>query len=204
MSTDNKKEIVGPGKFVAYSYKLYNNATGELLFEARKDAPDVMVYGVSKDVVPGLIAAMQGLGKGDKFSVTLPPEAAFGDRYEENVVNLDKEIFVRDGKLAEEVKVAAELPMMTQEGFMIKGKVLDITDKEVRMDFNHPFAGLTVKYDGEIEEVRDATPEELQPAHTCGCGCGHDHGSCGDGCSDDCGCGHDHDGEACGCGCHHD
>ena len=172
-----QKEKVGPGKFVAYAYKLYNDKTGDLLFEAKADAPDVMVYGVSQEVVPGLIAAMKDLGKSEKFSVTLPPEAAFGERYDENVVELEKEIFMREGELVEDVKVGAELPMMTQEGFMIKGKVLDITPSHVKMDFNHPFAGLTVRFDGEIVEVRDATPEELTPVHSCGCGC--HHGACG-------------------------
>jgi len=188
---------VGTGKFVAYAYKLYNDKTGELLFEAKADAPDVMVYGVSQEVVPGLITAMKGLGKDDKFSVTLPPEAAFGDRYEENVVTLEKQIFMRDGKLVEELTVGAELPMMTQEGFMVRGKVLEITADSVKMDFNHPFAGFTVRFDGEIVEVRDATPEELTPAHSCGCGC-HNHGDgCGHG---DCECGsHEHNGD-CGCG----
>lgn len=186
------KETVGDGKFVAFAYKLFNTADNSLLFEAKQEAPDVMVYGVSTEVIPGLIAALKGLGKGDKFSVTLPPEAAFGERFEENVVALEKEIFMRDGELAEEVVLDAELPMMTQEGYMVKGKVIEINDKEVKMDFNHPFAGMTVKFDGEIVELRDATPEELKPAHGCGCGCGHDHGSCSDGCDcshDDCGCG---------------
>lgn len=192
-----KKEIVGPGKFVAYSYKLTDDADGTLLFEAKKNAPDVMVYGVSQEVIPGLVAAMKDLGKGDKFDVTLPPAAAFGDRYEDNVVTLERQIFENDGELAEEVVVGAELPMMTQEGFRILGKVLEITPESVKMDFNHPFAGKTVRIAGEIEEVRDATPEELTPVHGCSCGCGHDH--CGDGCGD----GHDHscgDGGCCG-GC---
>ncbi len=196
---ENNKEIVGPGKFVKYAYKLYSYPDGELLFETPADAPDELVYGVSQDVVPGLLAAMKDLAAGDKFSVTLPPAAAFGDRYDDNVVELEKTIFERDGKLADEVVVGANLPMMTAEGYRIMGKVLEITDKMIKMDFNHPFAGKTVKYDGEIVEVRDATPEELKPAG--GCCCGHDHcgdGGCGDGCGD--GCGHDH---GCGDGCCH-
>lgn len=190
------EEKVSDGKFVAYTYKLLNSDNGEVLFEAPKDRPDVMIYGLSKDVVPGLIVAIKGLKKGDKFSVTLPAEVAFGERVEENVISLDKELFVRDGKLADAVKVGAMLPMMTEEGYQIQGKVLEIGDDKVVMDFNHPFAGMTVKFDGEIEDVHTATPEELQAMQGCGCGC---HG---DSCGDSCGC-PDHEGHSCSDSCCH-
>lgn len=191
------KAKVESGMFVRYAYKLYEEPSGELLFEAKSDAPDEMVYGVSREVVPGLIAALKDLSAGDKFSVTLPPAAAFGERYEDNVVTLEKQIFERDGELAEEVVVGAELPMMTAEGFRILGRVTAIDNKGVTMDFNHPFAGKTVKYDGEVIEVREATPEELHPVSGCGGGCGC-KGGCHDGDSEgSCGC---NDGEgSCGC-----
>lgn len=184
-------EKVEEGKLVAYTYKLYNDANGDLLFETPNDHPDVMIFGLSHDVVPGLVAAMKGLKAGDKFSVTLPAEAAFGERFDDNIVKLDKNLFVRDGKLADAVKVGAVLPMMTEEGFQIQGKVLSIGDKEVEMDFNHPFAGLTVKFDGEVVEVRTPSPEELAALQHPGCGCGC-HGDCGD---DHCGC----EGGQCSC-----
>lgn len=189
-------EKVEEGKFVAYSYKLYNDANGELLFETPEGQPDAMIFGLSHDVVPGLVAAMKGLSAGDKFSVTLPAEAAFGERFEDNVITLDKSLFIRDGKLADAVKVDAVLPMMTEQGFQIQGKVISIGDNEVVMDFNHPFAGLTVRFDGEIKEVRKPTEEELAALQHQGCGCGC-HGGCGDSeCGDGCDCDH-HD----GCGC---
>ena len=151
---------VGSGMFVKYAYRLTDADSGKELFATPEGEPDEMVYGVSQEVVPGLIAALKDLKKGDRFDVTLPPEAAFGVRHAENVIELDKDIFMRDGKLAEEVKPGAELPMMTAEGFRVLGKVI---------------------------EVREATPEELHPAQGGCCGCGS-HGSCGDGgCGDGCG-----------------
>ena len=111
--------------FVKYSYKLTDADSGKELFVTPEGEPDEMVYGVSQEVVPGLIAALQDLKAGDKFEVTLPPEAAFGQRHPENVIELDKEIFMRDGKLAEEVKVGAELPMMTAEGYRVLGRVIE-------------------------------------------------------------------------------
>ena len=174
---------VGPGMYVEYSYKLYNDGDGSLLFETPARQPDQMVYGVSQEIIPGLIAAMRGLKAGDKFGVTLPPAVAFGERNPDEVIELEKDIFMRDGELAEEVKPGAILPMMTAEGYRIAGTVLEIGDK-IKMDFNHPFAGLTVRYDGLVETVREATPEELTPTSGCGGGCG----GCGGGnCGSDCG-----------------
>lgn len=184
---------IEPGKYVEYSYRLYNDADGSLLFEATDKQPDMMVFGASQEVVPGLMAAMEGLKAGDRFGVTLPPEAAFGQWHADNIMELDKDIFMRDGELAEEVKEGALLPMMTAEGYRVMGKVLEIGDK-VKMDFNHPFAGLTVRYDGKVVNVREATHEELHPAGSCGgcCGGKGHEGGCGDkGCGDKGGC--------CGC-----
>lgn len=179
---------VGPGMYVEYSYKLYDEADGSLLFETPAGEPDMMVYGASHEIVPGLIVALQDLKQGDKFGVTLPPAAAFGEYQPDNVMDLEREIFMRDGELAEEVTVGARLPMMTAEGYRVIGTILEIGDK-VKMDFNHPFAGKTVRYDGVVETVREATPEELAPTHGCGGGCGGCGGGCGDNgdCGSDCG-----------------
>ena len=107
------------------------------------------------------------------------------------MAHLDKSIFEVEGKFDDEyVTVGNYIPMMTAEGYRINGKVLEITDKEVVMDFNHPLAGKDVRFQGTISEVREATPEELHPAHG-GCGgcsgggsdeggeCGCNDGSCG-------------------------
>ena len=186
---EKEKQIVGPGKFVEYSYKLYNDKDGSLLFETPKDAPDVMVFGLTPGIVPGLEAAMEGLSVGDRFEVTLPPAAAFGDRNDDLVMTLEKEIFMRDGKLADEVKVGAELPMMTADNLRVKGVVTEIGKDDIKMDFNHPFAGLTVRYAGEVVEVRDATPEDFQQGGCGGCGGGCNGGGCnGGGCEGGEGC----------------
>ncbi len=187
------KEVIGPGKFVGYAYKVYDDANGELLFEAPVDAPDTLVYGVTEEVIPGLLATLKDMGAGDKFIVTLPPAVAFGDVSKDFLIDVPLSAF--GDELPEQVKPGAVLPMVTDQGFTVRGKVLEITPEVVKMDFNHPFAGKTLRYEGQVLEVRDATEEEMKPTHSCGCGCGHD-GGCGDG-----GCGEGGCGEG-GCGCH--
>jgi len=47
---------------------------------------------------------------------------------------------------------------------------------EITVDGNHPLAGIDLKFDVEILEVRDATEEELEHGHVHGeGGCGHSH-----------------------------
>ncbi len=195
---DNKKEIIDNGKFVAFAYTVKDADSHEVLFEAKPEAPDVMIYGASQDVIPGLAATLKGLSAGDRFGVTLPPEVAFGERNEEYVQHVPVEAFMRDGKMAVKVEPGLVLDMMTNTGQIVSGYVKEVTPETVVMDFNHPFAGKTVEFEGEVIEVRDATEDELHPKHSCGCGggCGHHHGEDGDGCGcgDECGCG-----DNCGC-----
>lgn len=186
-------EKIEPGKFVELGYKLYEVASDgkqTLVHESDKDDPERVIFGVTRGMIQPLEKAIEGLEKGGKFDLVVKAKEAFGEYDPEQVVDLPKDIFVVDGKFDDEmVKVGALVPMMTADGFRINGKVLEVSDSDVKMDFNHPLAGKDVRFEGEVLLVRDATPEELQPAHGCGCGC--DHG----GCSDDHNCGD-------GCGCH--
>ncbi len=186
-----EKETIKPGKYAEIVYKLYEvGADGKetLIYESEAEEPEKFIFGVTRGILPVLEKALDGLAAGEKFDVTASPEQAFGHHDPEQVVELGREVFEVDGKFDEEnIKVGARLPMMTADGYRIDGLVTELTPTAVKMDFNHPLVDKTVRFDGEIKTVRDATPDELSPAQGCGCGCGdHDH------CGDDCGCDHDH------------
>ncbi len=186
-------EKIEPGKYVEMVYDLYEvNPEGDkLVHQVAAEDPEKIIFGVTRGVIVPLEKAIEGLATGDKFDVKVSAKEAFGEYDPEQVAHLEKEIFEIDGKFDNEhVKVGAVIPMMTQDGYRITGKVLEVTDKEVVMDFNHPLAGKEVRFEGTIGVVRDATPEEIQPASGCGCGCNHEgcgDGNCGEGCGDGCG-----------------
>lgn len=175
MSTNN---TVHNGQFVAFTYKV-TDPEGNILFETPEEAPDTIVYGHTEGLVPGLAGALDGLKAGDKFEVTLPPEAAFGQYNDQHVIELSTDIFSADGTLPDSVKIGATLPMRTADGYIMHGKVTNIAPDKVTMDFNHPFAGITVTYTGEVLEVRPATEEELHPKCS---GCCSSEGNCDSGC----------------------
>jgi len=64
--------------------------------------------------------------------------------------------------------VGNDIPMQNNEGQTLMGKVLEITDDKVKMDFNHPLAGLDLFFKGEILDVRKATAEEIEHGHVHG------------------------------------
>ena len=122
-----------------------------------------------------------------------PLEFIFGTgmllpKFADAVVDLPKNIFMVDGKLAEDILfVGSQVPMSDNQGNRMMGIVKEVGEETVKMDFNHPMAGKTLNFDVEIVSVRDVTPEDLQG----GCSCGE--------CGDDCGGGCDHEKGHCDC-----
>lgn len=182
-------EKIQHGKYVELGYDLYEvSAEGDVLVhQTDSDDPERIVYGVTRGMIVPLEKAIEGLEPGGVFDVKVSAAEGFGDYDLEQIAELDKSLFMVDGKFDNEiVKTGNYVPMMTADGFRINGKVLEVTDTHVRMDFNHPLAGKDIRFKGKILTVRDATAEELNPSCGCGGGC-----NCGDGCdSDSCnGCG---------------
>ena len=188
-------EKIEPGKYVELVYDLYAvEKEGEVLVhQVDVEDPEKIIFGVTRGVIKPLEHAIEGLKEGETFDVKVSAEEGFGEHDPEQVAHLEKDMFEVDGKFdAERVKVGEYIPMLTQDGYRINGKAIDVTLNEVIMDFNHPLAGKDIRFVGSIKTVREATPEELHPAGGC-CGC---HGGEGEGCGDSCGCG-----DGCGGGC---
>lgn len=201
-------EIITKGKFVEIAYKIFlvGNDGDTMIYEFKESKPDKFVFGHEPGMLESFINHLQGLKVGDEFDFILSPIEAFGERDENLVQKIDKQIFVIDGEFdSERVYEGAFVPMMTAEGMRIEGIVKEIADDTVTVDFNHQLAGETVKYKGKVINVREATEDEKNPPHHCG-GCGGgDCGGCGEGgCDKEGGCeGHHGDGECCGKGGHH-
>lgn len=182
-------EKIQPGKYIELTYDLYEvqpDGKDKLVHQVDPSDPEKIVFGVTRGVIAPLERALDGLEQGGVFNVKVGADEAFGPYDPEQVVELDREVFEIDGKFDDEhIKKGAVVPMMTADGFRVNGKVVGVTDTHVRLDFNHPLAGKTVRFKGEVKEVRDAKPEEIQPVGGCCgggcCGGDHDH-SCGDGC----------------------
>lgn len=145
-----------------------------LIEKTEKDHPMVFLFGHS-GLPEKFEQELDGLKEGDQFKFVLEPEEAYGDFEKEAVVRLPLEIFQSDGKFnAADFPIGKFVPMSDPEGNIMQGKVLEVTANDIQMDFNHPLAGMDLHFTGAIQNVREASSEEISHGHVHGEG-GHHH-----------------------------
>lgn len=181
-------EKIQPGKYFEMTYSLSrveSDGSQEVLHEMTEEDPERAIFGVTRGFIPALEKALEGLEAGQTFDVTAGPAEGFGEYDPEELVTLPKDIFIVDGKFNDkDFYPGAIAPMMTADGYRIDGKIVEVNADNLVLDFNHPLAGATVRLQGKVTLVRDATPEELQPRNggCCGGGCCGGEGSAEGGC----------------------
>jgi FKBP-type peptidyl-prolyl cis-trans isomerase SlyD len=168
---------ISENKVVTITYDLSvtdENQEKVLVESAEADAPMVFLFGMS-GLPDEFERQLNGKQPGDAFSFSLTPEQAYGDYDQQAVVDIPKNVFEIDGKIDEEMlQVGNFLPMADNQGHHMQGKIVEIGDETVKMDFNHPLAGMMMHFDGKVADVREASQEELDHGHVHGEG-GHHH-----------------------------
>lgn len=154
-------------KVVSMHYTL-KNGDGEVIDSSAGKDPLAFIHGLGM-IIPGLEKELDGKTTGDKLNVEVEPAEAYGDRDDNLIQKVPREQFEGAGDIQKGMQFQVE----TQMGPLVV-VVVDVDDKEVTIDGNHPLAGVKLFFEVEVTEVRDATPEELDHGHVHGPG-GHDH-----------------------------
>lgn len=159
---------------VTINYKLtQNDASGEIIQEVKDEEPFAFLFGHGQ-VLPQFETNLSGKEKGASFEFGIKSDDGYGAHDPNAVTELPINIFMKDGELLEYVKVGNFLPMNDNEGNQLQGLVLEVNDDTIKMDFNHPMAGVDLYFAGEVLDVRSASPEEIDHGHVHGPG-GHHH-----------------------------
>lgn len=195
---------------VALTYEL--NVDGQIVDKCTVEKPLDFIHGMGY-LLPKFEEEVAGLEAGDKFEFTLSPEEGYGKVDSKLVIDLPVEAFSdQTGKIRHDLLTeGSSVTLVNQYGHPVQAKIVKVEAKTVKVDVNHPMAGKTLNFKGEIVSVRPATEKEIKEglhgelAGGCsGCGGNCGEGGC-EGCGSDkecggdkgCGCG---DGGACGCG----
>lgn len=135
--------------------------------------PMGFIYGIGA-MIPAFEQNLAGLKKGDSFSFGIKAPEAYGEYDQNAIMDLPRSIFAVDGVESDVLQVGNVVPLTDKEGRHFDGVVVSVDEQTVKMDFNHPMAGVDLWFKGMIDHVREASEEEMSHGHVHGAG-GHHH-----------------------------
>ena len=170
--------MVTENKQINLNYNLRNGSIdGEMIESTYTSKPLSFIYGQGQ-MLPKFEENLNGMHEGDKFEFTLNPEDAYGIIKEGALIDIPLNTFEANGSIDYNmVKVGNSIPMQDSKGQRMDGIVLEISDSNVKMDFNHPLAGKQLHFEGEILAITEPVMEMAHEHHhggedSCGCGSG--------------------------------
>ena len=100
-------------------------------------------------VIKGFEEAVIGLEQGEKKTVEVPPEKAYGERDDKLVVEMPQK------SVPEEItpEVGMRLQLVNQKGQAVPVMITEVLEESIRLDANHPLAGKTLVFDIELVEI---------------------------------------------------
>ena len=129
-----------------FSIALEDGTVAESSREDKEPLEFVMGDGT---MVQGLELALYGLAQGDKQTIKIGPETAFGYHDPDNVHVIAREEFPQNMQLTRGTIIEFNTPA----GDEVPGTVLEANDTEVKVDFNHPLAGHEITFEVEVLSV---------------------------------------------------
>lgn len=153
MSDDVLK--IGQGTRVTLHFSV-SLMDGSVVDSTKDRSPATFVVG-DGNLLPGFEQSLFGLRAGDKRSIYLQAEQAFGERNEQNLQRMPLDRF-SDMALEPGMVVSFADP----GGGELPGVVKTVGDNYVMVDFNHPLAGTDLNFDVEIINVTDASAQAVQ------------------------------------------
>lgn len=174
---------------VAFDYTL-TNKDGKVLDTSDGRAPLEYLHGAG-NIISGLEKEMEGLGVGDKKRVEVAPEEGYGIVDPALIIEVPRSAVGFAGTIEPGMRFHAQDGQGGVHAFTVTG----VTDEKIKLDGNHPLAGVTLFFDVEVKGIRAATGDEVSAGRvgasggcsSCGGDCHCDDGDEDGGCS--CGCG---------------
>ena len=99
-------------------------------------------------IIPGFEKAVSGMEKGEKKTVTISSDEAYGPVKEDAVAELDKKNLPPDLKPQK-----GQLLQMNKEGQAFEVQVKEVGEDKITIDANHPLAGKNLIFDLELLEI---------------------------------------------------
>lgn len=144
---------------IAHFHYTLTDEAGEVIDSSRGREPLAYLHGAG-NIVPGLEEELEGRRAGDRFTVSVPPEAGYGPHREELTQVVPAAAFHGVDRIEPGMQFSAQGPQGRMNVIVTR-----VGEEGVTVDANHPLAGKTLNFEVEVTAVREATAEEIEHGH---------------------------------------
>ena len=144
---------------VAIDYTLTDEDQNELDSSSGRE-PLRYLHG-AQNIIPGLEKALTGKSEGDELTVTVQPEEAYGPVNPDLIQKAPLSAFQGVDEVKPGMQFQAEGPNGQKQIITVR----EVADDGVSIDANHPLAGQVLHFDVKVQEVREATKDEVEHGH---------------------------------------
>ncbi|MFM9907708.1 MAG: peptidylprolyl isomerase [Chitinophagaceae bacterium] len=110
-------------------------------------------------VIKGFDDGVTGMKVGDKKTINIPVDDAYGPKQEEMLVEFPLDQFPPDMK----PEIGMPLTMTTAQGQPVQVVIVEVKEEAVLLDANHPLAGEELVFDLELVEIVGAKSRIIMP-----------------------------------------
>ena len=141
------KPVIGPNSRVKLHFTL-RLLTGEIVDSTRDSNPAELTIG-DGNLLPGFERRLTGLKAGSTRNFVLQPEEAFGAVNPDNITTVRRDKFPPDVELETGLMIS-----FAATGGELPGIVESVKGSQVGVNFNHPLAGRSLRFEVTIIDVR--------------------------------------------------
>ncbi|AZQ63254.1 peptidylprolyl isomerase [Flammeovirga pectinis] len=106
-------------------------------------------------MIPGFDAAVEGMTVGDKKTVNIPSDQAYGPAREDLIIEFKRSDIPADMN----PKIGDQIGLQSPQG-PIPATVVELNDEVIKVDANSPMAGKDLNFDIELVEVCEDSCED--------------------------------------------
>ncbi|WP_459614669.1 FKBP-type peptidyl-prolyl cis-trans isomerase [Bordetella sp. 2513F-2] len=140
---------VRPDSYLTLHYRIVlasGPAEGSVFADTFDGRPATLQMGAGQ-WAPGLEAALLGHAEGERFSVTLAPADAYGDRNPELIQRVTRAMLAEHAGSDATFDPGDLVEFTAPNGGRYSGVLKEINDDWALFDFNHPLAGTALRVD---------------------------------------------------------
>ncbi|MFP3984667.1 MAG: peptidylprolyl isomerase [Candidatus Bathyarchaeia archaeon] len=129
----------------------YDVKIGDRVIDTSRNKDPVEFKVGEGQILQGLDEGVVGLENGEKKTVVVPPEKAFGQRQEGLTKKLPRD---KSNEPAKGINEGDIIQCETEQGAVMHATITKVEEDNVTVDLNHPLAGQTITFDLEILDVK--------------------------------------------------